>query len=73
MSPKLPQLSAREIVRIVEKQGFVFHHQTGSHAIYKHTDGRRACIPMHAARTLSVGLLRKILHEAGIDPDQFRV
>lgn len=29
----------RDIVLILKKNGFIFHHQTGSHAIYKNDKG----------------------------------
>ncbi len=32
---KLPQLSGREVCRVLEKDGFVFVRQTGSHKIYQ--------------------------------------
>ena len=34
-------------MRIVQKLGFQFVRQTGSHAHYRHEDGRWATIPMH--------------------------
>ena len=59
MSPHLPHLTSREIVRLVEAKGFSFDRQKGSHAVYRHQDGRRVTIPMHASRTLGIGLLYK--------------
>ena len=37
MTPKLPAASAKDLVRVAEKLGFVFRRQTGSHAIYIRT------------------------------------
>jgi predicted RNA binding protein YcfA (HicA-like mRNA interferase family) len=48
MSEKLPALKSAEIIKIVEKKGFVKVRQSGSHAIYKHIDGRRTTIPVHS-------------------------
>ena len=72
MSPKLPHLTAREVVRLVEAQGFRFDRQEGSHAVFFHPDGRRVTIPMHSARTVGVGLLLQILRDADIDPNDLR-
>jgi len=72
MSPKLPHLTAREVVRLVESRGFEYDRQTGSHAVYRHPDGRRATIPMHSSRTIGVGLLAQILRDADIDPNDIR-
>jgi predicted RNA binding protein YcfA (HicA-like mRNA interferase family) len=34
MSSKLPSLKQREVVKVLEKLGFVFVRQKGSHRIY---------------------------------------
>jgi len=34
LSPKLPAVKARDVVRVATKPGFVFDHQKGSHAVY---------------------------------------
>lgn len=47
--------------RIVEKLGFVFDHQTGSHLIHKHADGRMVVIPHHSGEEIGPGLLNKII------------
>lgn len=72
MSPKLPHLSSREVVRLLECHGFTFDHQTGSHAVFRDSNGRRTTVPMHSSRTVGVGLLRQILKDSGIDPDTIR-
>jgi predicted RNA binding protein YcfA (HicA-like mRNA interferase family) len=72
MSPKLPNLTAREVVRLVEAQGFRFDRQEGSHAVFYRSDGRRVTIPMHSTRTIGVGLLLQILRDADIDPKDLR-
>jgi len=45
----------------VERFGFSFDHQTGSHLIYKHSDGRIIVIPHHAGEEIGPGLLNKII------------
>ena len=72
MSPHLPHLTSREVVRLVEARGFSFDRQKGSLAIYRHTDGRRVTIPMHASRTVGIGLLLQILRDADINPEELR-
>lgn len=58
---KLPLLTGRELGRIIEKMGFVFSHQKGSHLIYKHPDGRKTSIPHHTGEEIGPGLLNKII------------
>lgn len=59
--PKLPQVKARDLIKVVLKLGFKFRDQSGSHAVYTHTDGRRTTIPVHPSETIGVGLLTKII------------
>lgn len=58
---RLPHFSGKELGKIIEKMGFVFSHQTGSHLIYKHPDGRRVTIPHHSGEEIGPGLLTKII------------
>jgi len=58
---KLPRLTGKELVKLVEKLGFVHINTTGSHMTYKHIDGRRTTIPCHAGEEIGPGLLNKII------------
>jgi len=72
MSPKLPHLKPREVVDLLKNHGFEKDRQVGSHAVYLHSDGRRTTVPMHEGRTIGIGLLRRILRDADIDPNSVR-
>jgi len=39
MTEKLPRLTADHMIKIIEKHGFVFSRQSGSHKIYKNRLG----------------------------------
>lgn len=67
----LRPLKIREIIRILGKLGFSLARQKGSHAIFKHSDGRFTVVPMHGDETLDRGLLRKIIKESGSTPEEF--
>ena len=70
---RLPRVTGREVVRALERAGFVFDRQRGSHVILLNPETRRrVSIPVHAGRTVKVGTLRGILEDAGITPDAFR-
>lgn len=43
--PKLPRLTAREIMAVLEKAGFSLARQSGSHMIYKNAAGKRVTGP----------------------------
>ncbi len=44
---KLPQVKVRDLVKIALHLGFQFRDQSGSHAVYVHSDGRKTTIPIH--------------------------
>lgn len=66
MSPRLPQLSARRLLALLEGKGFQRVRQSGSHVILRHADGRRVTVPTHGKRDLGRGLLSQILKDAGL-------
>ena len=68
---KLPIISAAQMVKILKHLGFSFVRQSGSHAYYRHPDGRAVVIPMHKGEDLGRGLIRAILREIDIDIAQY--
>lgn len=58
---KLRLLSAKELTRILEKIGFKFIRQEGSHMFFRHEDGRTTIIPHHTGDDIGRGLLLKII------------
>lgn len=60
-----------EVVQVLEEMGFSCIRQSGSHAIYHHSDGRWTTVPMHKGRDLGKGILRKILKDAKISVAEF--
>ncbi len=59
--PKLPVLTGLELAKVIEKLGFSLAHQSGSHRVYKHPDGRMTVIPVHRGEEIGPGLLNKII------------
>jgi predicted RNA binding protein YcfA (HicA-like mRNA interferase family) len=72
MSPRLPAVRPREVIRALERAGFFLHHSTGSHRFFKHTDrpGRIVTVPVHPG-DLKRGVLASILKQAGLTPEEF--
>lgn len=64
MSPALPQVSGREVIRALEVAGFEPRSTKGSHAKLRHPDGRVVIVPLH--RSLARGTLASILRQAGL-------
>lgn len=70
MMAKLPtDLSGRQVRTALERIGFIFRRQTGSHMVLRR-DQRYARVIAPDHNTLRVGTLRKIVHEAGITVDE---
>jgi len=70
--PKLSPIRGKDLIRILEKLGFEKVHQKGSHVRMRHKDGRRTSVPIHSGEKVGVGLLRKILRDINLSPDEFR-
>jgi len=62
-------LTGRDLVRALQKVGFVVKRQRGSHIILRRTDPpARVVVPDH--KVLRVGTLRSILSDAGMTVDE---
>ena len=68
--PKLPRLTAREIIAVLEKSGFSLARQSGSHMIYKDAAGKRVTIPFHSSRILHPKVLKSILRDAELSVER---
>lgn len=71
MSGKLPILKPRDVESILRKLGFHFVEQKGSHAFWEHSDGRFTAVPHHGGEEIGRGLMRKILGEVKLSPEEF--
>lgn len=67
----LPVLKAKDLVRILKKFGFKEMRQKGSHLFFQHSDGRTTLVSMHSGEDIGRGLLRQILREIELSPDEF--
>ncbi len=70
--PKLPAISGKELVRVLEKLGFILVRQSGSHVLMEHDDGRITTVPLHGKKDIPTGTLRAILRDSDISPDILR-
>lgn len=71
MTPRLPVLKDKELIRALRKLGFVERRQRGtSHLIMAHSDGRRASIPIHSGKDLPRGTLAGILRDLQISTEE---
>jgi len=71
VTPKLPAATAKDLVSVAERLGFVFRRQRGSHAIYvRQSDQTRVVIPMHRGE-LKRKILRAIIQDLKISVEEF--
>jgi predicted RNA binding protein YcfA (HicA-like mRNA interferase family) len=71
MSPKLPRITAQELLRALRRDGWVELRQSGSHIQLRHpSKPGRVTIAYHAGRILKPATLDSILEDAGLLADQ---
>ena len=70
--PKLRPAKPHEIQRLLEKLGFRFIRQSGSHAVYRHSNGRWTTVPIHFGKDVAKGTLRNIIKDTGLTVDEFQ-
>ena len=59
---QLRNLTARQIINALTRDGFAFYNQRGSHQRYRHPDGRRVTVTFHhAGDTFPLGTLRSMI------------
>jgi len=64
-------LSAKKIIRALEKIGFRKIRQRGSHVIMRHSDGRMTVVPIHKGEDIGPGLLLEIIKDAKLSKEEF--
>jgi len=70
---KLPDVSGTELVKALQKVGFIILRQKGSHVSMEQIDSAgqwRTIVPMH--REIARGTLHDILKQTGLTRDELR-
>ncbi len=68
--PRLPRITAKQIISILEKRGFKLIRQSGSHKIYRSSEGKRTTVPFHDNKVLHPKVLKNILKDAEIEIEE---
>ena len=68
---KLVLIDAVKLEKLLLGLGFIKVRQKGSHAFYRHPDGRTTTVPFHIGKELPRPLLRSILNEIKISVDEY--
>ena len=72
MKMKLPLVSGKEIIKILEKQCFKFTRQKGSHvSLHKRIDDKTLLVVVPLKKEIKKGTLLSILKQANIEREEF--
>jgi len=67
---RVPRDSGAELIKVLERRGYVQMRTLGSHVRLRHTQRPPTTIPLHDV--IGPGLLRKIMRDTGLTlPDLF--
>jgi len=72
LSDRLPRMTSKEVIRILERRGFSLSRSSGSHYIYKNVEGKRVTVPVHAGKTIHMKVLRNILRDMEMTVDELK-
>jgi predicted RNA binding protein YcfA (HicA-like mRNA interferase family) len=69
---RMPQVTARELVRFLKSQGFAERRQSGSHLTLVHAERRiSVTVPVHTGVDIGRGLAVRILRDSGFSVDDY--
>jgi predicted RNA binding protein YcfA (HicA-like mRNA interferase family) len=72
VSPHFPVLGAKEVSRVLKRNGFLLIGQKGSHQKWRHANGRQVIVAVHGNKPIPIGTLKSIIEGSGLDVDDFR-
>ena len=70
---KLPAVNGAEVIRALERAGFVVVRVSGSHHRLVHRDdaSKTTTVPVHGSKALKKGTLRNIINQSGMTVEEF--
>ena len=72
MNPRMPQVTSKELVRFLKKNGFKEDRQKGSHLTLRHPERNiTVTIPVHTGCDIGRGLAKRILTDAGFSVEDY--
>jgi len=60
------------LISILERLAFNRIRQSGSHAVFYHSDGRWTTVSIHTGKDVAKGTLHKILKDVGLSYEEFK-
>jgi predicted RNA binding protein YcfA (HicA-like mRNA interferase family) len=73
MNQRLPSLNAKDVLRALQKAGFIVSRTSGSHVRLTHSKdpARQVTLPSHGSHDIKRGTLRAIIAQAGLTVAEF--
>lgn len=68
---RLQLIDSGKMEKLLFLLGFEKKRQKGSHAFYRHPDGRTTTLPHHKGKLLARPLIREILREINININEY--
>lgn len=69
---RMPQVTARELIRFLKAKGFVEDRQSGSHlTLWHHERKLSITVPVHTGCEIGRGLVVRLLKDAGFTVDDY--
>jgi len=69
---RMPQVTARELIRFLKAKGFVEDRQSGSHLTLWHDERKLSItVPVHTGCEIGRGLVVRLLKDAGFTVDDY--
>lgn len=60
-------MKAADFIKLIEKVGWEFKRQNGSHRVFKHPDKpNNLSVPVHKGKDINAKLLKRLIKDAGI-------
>ena len=70
--PKIPSLTARQIIRALHRAGFIEDRQKGGHLVMLNVSTKtRTIIPIHSGKTIKKSLVHAIMNDAKLTTEKF--
>jgi predicted RNA binding protein YcfA (HicA-like mRNA interferase family) len=71
VNPRLPAVSARQVIRVLRHGGWELDRVRGSHNVFRHPDHpTRVVVPLHGG-DLRKGTLNAIINGSGLTREEF--
>jgi predicted RNA binding protein YcfA (HicA-like mRNA interferase family) len=68
---RLVAIPSEKMTKILKKLGFQLVRQKGSHAFFRHIDGRSSVVPLHGGEDLGKGIIKSILNDIEVPLEEF--